>query len=34
MAVMYFGLVAALVLGMHAEQVTLASPPGHQTLVQ
>jgi Zn-dependent protease len=33
MAVMYFGLVAALVLGMHAAQVTLALP-GHQTLVQ
>jgi Zn-dependent protease len=34
MAVMYFGLVAALVLGMHAAQATLAPPPGHQTLVQ
>ena len=34
MAVMYFGLVAALVFGMHAAQVTLAPPPGHQTLVQ
>jgi Zn-dependent protease len=33
MAVMYFGLVAALVLGMHMAQVTLAQP-GHQTLVQ
>jgi len=34
MAAMYFGLVAALVLGMHAAQVTLAPPPGHQTFVQ
>jgi Zn-dependent protease len=34
MAVMYFGLVAALVLGMHAAQATLAPPPGHQALVQ
>lgn len=33
-AVMYFGLVSALVFGMHAAQVTLAPPPGHQTLIQ
>jgi Zn-dependent protease len=33
MAALYFGLVAALVIGMHAAQVTLA-PPGHQPLMQ
>jgi Zn-dependent protease len=33
MAVLYFGLVAALVLGMHAAHVELA-PPGHQTAIQ
>jgi Zn-dependent protease len=31
MAVLYFGLVAALVLGMHVAQVTLA-PAGHQAI--
>jgi Zn-dependent protease len=33
MAVLYFGLVAALVFGMYATHITLA-PAGHQTLVQ